>query len=212
MLPKTKRPGRDTAEIEATVRAYELAVPVFVILPGKTTTTRAVRRAIVEEVNRDSGSVLITFIDDEVLPPAPSTGIHAEFELVLDDEETRWQRRRARPNQARFAFAVMARYGARCAVCDISASPVLEAAHVRPNSLKGSDDARNGLPLCSNHHRLFDKGWFGIDPVSTKIVFRDDSQREHVPITRSDLRHLPAQPAPAALQDAWMRWKRHQDG
>ncbi len=42
-------------------------------------------------------------------------------------------------------FSVFKRYGAKCAVCSVSRSEMLQAAHLRPVSEKGSDDPRNGL-------------------------------------------------------------------
>ncbi|MBT1681232.1 HNH endonuclease [Curtobacterium aurantiacum] len=205
-LPRTTREGRDQAEIAATVRAYELAMPVFMILPGTRPTSRSVRRAVVESVDLARGSVLITFLDDDPLPPGPKTDDDDEFELVVDDVETRWQRRKARPNQARFAFAVLQRYGACCAVCDLDAEPVIEAAHIRAKALQGSDDARNGLPLCSNHHRMYDAGWFTFEPQTTDVVFAATRDSGLSQVVRTDLTHLPLQPSTEALVDAWKRW------
>ncbi|UBQ03690.1 HNH endonuclease [Curtobacterium sp. TXMA1] len=205
-LPRTTRAGRDEAEIAATVRAYELAMPVFVILPGTRRTSRAVRRAVVEGVDLARGSVLITFLDNDPLPPEPEDDENNEFEFIIDDVETRWQRRKARPNQARFAFAVLQRYGARCAVCDLDAEPVVEAAHIRAKALQGSDDARNGLPLCSNHHRMYDAGWYAFEPTTTSVVFRAQRDPGQLQVARSNLSHLPLQPSRKALEDAWERW------
>lgn len=205
-LPSTTREGRDQAEIAATVRAYELTMPVFMILPGAQPTSRSIRRAIVELVDLARGSALITFMDDDPLPPEPHDDQDNLFELVVDDPETRWQRRRARPNQARFAFAVLQRYGARCAVCDLDAEPVIEAAHIRAKALQGSDDARNGLPLCSNHHRMYDAGWFAFEPQTSGVVFRAPRDARQSQVIRSDLRHLPLRPSSVALDDAWKRW------
>lgn len=205
-LPRTTREGRDQAEIAAAVRAYELAMPVFVILPGARPASRSVRRAVVESVDIARGSVLITFLDDDPLPPEPGNDENDEFELVIDDVETRWQRRKARPNQARFAFAVLQRYGARCAVCDLDAEPVIEAAHIRAKALQGSDDARNGIPLCSNHHRMYDAGWYAFEPLTTEVVFRAQQNKGQSRVIRSNLSHLPLQPSRKALEDAWERW------
>jgi putative restriction endonuclease len=64
-------------------------------------------------------------------------------------------------------------YRFRCAVCGNALhSPIgdlseIEAAHIVPRSLKGADDARNGLALCRSHHWAFDRGLFGINPAGT---------------------------------------------
>jgi putative restriction endonuclease len=59
-------------------------------------------------------------------------------------------------------------YDGRCAVCrhalqTPSGLSELEGAHIVPRNLGGTNDARNGLGLCRQHHWAFDKGLFGID-------------------------------------------------
>jgi putative restriction endonuclease len=59
-------------------------------------------------------------------------------------------------------------YRAKCCICGtglrVPVGPYeIEAAHIVPRSLRGCDDARNGLALCRRHHWAFDKGLFGID-------------------------------------------------
>ncbi len=67
-----------------------------------------------------------------------------------------------------FRNAVLTAYGYRCAMCGGGArSPSglteIEAAHVIPRSLKGSDDVRNGIALCRLHHWAFDQRLVGFD-------------------------------------------------
>lgn len=59
-------------------------------------------------------------------------------------------------------------YSSRCALCggglvSPTGSTEVEAAHIVPRSLKGADDARNGICLCRSHHWAFDRGLFGIN-------------------------------------------------
>lgn len=66
-----------------------------------------------------------------------------------------------------FRQLVVAAYGNRCAVCGAGArSPSgvseIEAAHVIPRALKGSDDVRNGIALCRRHHWAFDNQLVGL--------------------------------------------------
>jgi ArsR family metal-binding transcriptional regulator len=44
----------------------------------------------------------------------------------------------------------------RCAVC--GESRCVELAHIRPVSMGGSSQIHNLMPLCPNHHYLFDNG------------------------------------------------------
>jgi putative restriction endonuclease len=77
---------------------------------------------------------------------------------------------RVRPGQQRFRFQVLKEYGPKCAVCSISHSLLLHAAHLCGKAAKGSDDWRNGLPLCATHHLAFDADLFAIDPDTLEIV------------------------------------------
>jgi putative restriction endonuclease len=81
-------------------------------------------------------------------------------------------------------------YEYQCAFCGydgvIDTVPVgLEAAHVPWRAFDGPDDVDNGLSLCSLHHKLFDKGAFGIGDgnrilVSQHFVGRSPTARDHV--------------------------------
>lgn len=64
-----------------------------------------------------------------------------------------------------FRRAVYDAYNGECCVCGLTFSEALEAAHIMPwvqgrGSLR--IDPRNGLLMCANHHRLFDRNWFTI--------------------------------------------------
>ena len=99
---------------------------------------------------------------------------------------------------------MLRRYGARCAVCDIAVSQVIDAAHLCPVDDEGSDDARNGLPLCATHHRAFDAALFGLDPDGLRIVSADGGPSlRDLRITRADLAHLGALPHPEAVGWRW---------
>ncbi len=70
---------------------------------------------------------------------------------------------------ARFARSVLEAYGARCAMCGLNMGLVV-GAHILPASVLGSSDvATNGLALCENHHRAFDRHQIWVDPDSRKL-------------------------------------------
>ena len=48
--------------------------------------------------------------------------------------------------------------------------PVLEAAHIRPYANGGTHEIANGLCLRTDLHRLFDRGYIGIDPDDHRIM------------------------------------------
>ena len=74
-----------------------------------------------------------------------------------------------------FRIRIQALYDRRCCVCGASiVTPddfsEIEAAHIVPRHMTGVDEARNGLALCRRHHWAFDRGLFGVGPV-TRTVF-----------------------------------------
>ncbi|MDU0366984.1 HNH endonuclease [Microbacterium sp. KSW4-17] len=208
-FPATETPGRDRSEIASIRAAYEAGVTVFVMTTGAGG-SRTVHRSFVEDMDYASGLALLTFSGRSrtAIPPPPD----APFSLVEETPaEAVWARRRARPNQARFAFSVLKRYGTRCAVCDLSVAVAIQAAHLRSKARGGRDDPRNGLPLCANHHAMFDRNLWSITPVGGIVTGEIRSQT--LGITRTDLSHLPAQPHEDALSDTWQQWaKAHPTG
>lgn len=63
-----------------------------------------------------------------------------------------------------FSKRVLASYGHKCAVCEVQLS-ILEGAHIIPvHDPRGTDEVWNGLALCRNHHRLYDRRILLIDP------------------------------------------------
>jgi putative restriction endonuclease len=71
---------------------------------------------------------------------------------------------RPRAGQGEWRIGIMDLYSRRCAVTGERALPVLEAAHIKPVSLGGQHERRNGLLLRSDVHRLFDDGYVTITP------------------------------------------------
>lgn len=211
--PDTGTPGRDAAEIRATRASFEAGLPVFVVTHGSLgSRSRTVQRAFVEEINDTERVALITFIGMGELPPPPAlTMSTTPFQLTDLDSSWVWTKRKSRPNQNRFAFLVEKTYGRACAVCEVRISAVIQAAHLRPKSTMGSDDERNGLPLCANHHLLHDQFHWSIDPETLGIVASAEYENlQSLGITRRDISHLPALPHLEALNDAWSRWRSKQ--
>src|SRR5262249_28532934 len=74
-----------------------------------------------------------------------------------------------------FRRQVLLAYRDRCAVCGVSVRlnrvPIgLDAAHIRWFQCDGPDEVRNGLALCSLHHKAFDLGAFTITPDLVILV------------------------------------------
>ncbi len=69
-----------------------------------------------------------------------------------------------------FRDEVLREYQRRCAVCDFDVRLGneligLEAAHIKWHAAGGPDEVANGLALCGLHHKAFDRGAFGLEPV-----------------------------------------------
>lgn len=75
---------------------------------------------------------------------------------------------------ARFRGSVLDAYGWTCAMCGLGLS-LVEGAHIYPASAPGSiDTVRNGVALCANHHRAFDRHQVTVLPNDLRVVFRPD--------------------------------------
>ncbi len=70
-----------------------------------------------------------------------------------------------------FRQAVLSAYERRCAVCAFDVRVAddligLGAAHIKWPVAGGPDKVQNGLALCSLHHKAFDMGALGLEPVA----------------------------------------------
>lgn len=210
--PQTKRPGRDLSEIEATKNASRYSLPVFVI----THTSHSMRDVYlgwVEAWDDQAKQFLVVF--DEQFPNTPVPRKQEAAEVGENDEpfvlfSPRKGTQRmvtGRPDQQRFKFQLVKRYGLICAVCGLRTAPLLQAAHIVPKEHHGSDDPRNGLVLCANHHLAFDLALFSIHPESLAIGYQEGYDQEQLQIAYENLCHLPALPHPEALL-----WRYHHQG
>ena len=63
----------------------------------------------------------------------------------------------------KFRVAVKQVYEGRCAICGLQAE-LTEAAHIVPvRDDEGTDEVVNGILLCRNHHKAYDKGMLAVD-------------------------------------------------
>ena len=74
-----------------------------------------------------------------------------------------------------FRPAVLCAYSEKCAVCAFDVrmsgkSTAVEAAHIHWHADAGPNRVRNGLALCTLHHRLFDRGAFTLFSSSDQLT------------------------------------------
>jgi len=72
---------------------------------------------------------------------------------------------RTRLHQSAFRVQVLAAYRDQCTICSLKHVPLLEAAHIIPDSENdGEPVVSNGLSLCKIHHAAYDQNILGITP------------------------------------------------
>jgi putative restriction endonuclease len=108
-----------------------------------------------------------------------------ELEVSGFDAQERNRRIIARLDRdVRFRDGVLCVYGFRCAISGLGVGPgpasrlfgVLDAAHIRPVSLKGSDVPSNGIAMTPTLHRIFDAGLFTLKAMRGRVVVRRSPQ------------------------------------
>jgi putative restriction endonuclease len=208
--PQTRRPAsRDLAEVNATKTAGRLQLPFFVIAyPTPNSNVRDVKLGWIESWDDESRTFLISFGNAPPEPQAAEVTEDTPFILATPDQRVR-REVKVRSGQQRFKFQVFKRYGPKCVVCELAVPHLLDAAHIRPKLAQGSDDPRNGLVLCANHHRAFDAGLFAIEPSTLAIhCLSAGPDREALGITVESFAHLPKPPHTEALSWFWQVWNK----
>ena len=205
--PKTDRPpSMDQGEIQATKNAGLLGLPIFVISnEGK---LRQVRIGFVEDWDDIAEVFLISLQEQWAVPDKVADEETLEAFALTAANDTKLALTASRPNQAKFRFSVLKRYGHKCAVCHIKVTDVLAAAHIRDKRHDGSDDPRNGIVLCQTHHTAFDKHLFGIDPTSLEIKMSEGTDPDHLGITEFQLTMERGMPHQDALEWRWSETKK----
>ncbi|WP_428414967.1 HNH endonuclease [Pararhizobium sp.] len=83
-----------------------------------------------------------------------------------------WQIRQVlkRRGQSRFRSLLFTAYKGRCAISGCDAAEALEAAHISPYSMSGSNASSNGLLLRADLHTLFDLGLIAVSPLNFTVL------------------------------------------
>jgi len=87
---------------------------------------------------------------------------------------------RSRLHQGWFRGVVLNAYNDRCTICRLRESRLLDASHIIPDAREeGVAAVRNGLALCTIHHRAYDHDLVGISPdyrvhVAPRLLDEDD--------------------------------------
>lgn len=96
---------------------------------------------------------------------------------------------KSRVSQGDFRRLLMLAYHHKCCLCDVTATSVLRASHIKAWSESTREerlDANNGLLLCANHDALFDRHLISFNPNSGEICISknlDSDQRNALNIS-----------------------------
>ena len=163
----------DQADNRALRAAFELQAPIIYLKSTRRRWHRAEYPVYVTDDDRAARRVRLSRGTIGVLG-VPS---------LPDDEITRRYLNRetlVRLHQGRFRAAVLTAYRDRCTICSLREIRLLDASHIVADRDPGGVAAvRNGLALCSIHHRAYDQDLIGIDPahrvhVAARLRDEDD--------------------------------------
>ena len=107
------------------------------------------------------------------------SGWYQDFGAAPKDDPKELQNfaRRVRRGQPKFRNMLLRLYGHKCAITGEGPDVVLEAAHLCPHALTGSNASNNGILLRADIHTLFDDGLLAINPSNLKVAL-DQSLRK----------------------------------
>ncbi|MCR4655900.1 MAG: HNH endonuclease [Lachnospiraceae bacterium] len=107
-----------------------------------------------------------------------------------------------RVNQGEFRDRLLNRYD-KCCLCGVSSPLLLTASHIKPWAASEPSeklDVNNGLLMCPNHDKLFDKGFISFDDlgnimISSKLVSNDQifmnvNGKMHISVIEENKKYL----------------------
>jgi putative restriction endonuclease len=178
-------------------------LPIFGVLPGKNSQSRrSLKLGWVCDFDDDGHQFLILFGDEN--PPNYSKAESTDDPFRLTEEPRRkGSTVMVRMGQQQFRFHVISRYGSKCIVCDIRHPQLLKAAHICAKAHKGTDDWRNGIPLCATHHDAFDCYLFGIEPDTASVRCKPGVSEKEIGLREVTIKPLKNTPHIDALRWRW---------
>lgn len=119
-------------------------------------------------LNRESETVIDTAEQEDVLKAQLDNSVD-EIDKEIETKQLQGEEREAlikvRVNQSAFRKLLMRKY-THCCLCDVDDESLLVASHIKPwakSSHAEKVDVNNGLLLCPNHDKLFDRGYISFD-------------------------------------------------
>lgn len=89
-----------------------------------------------------------------------------------------------------FRKNVISAYNNQCAMCEVNDTSLLVAAHIYPAHLCGDDTINNGICLCSNHDKAYERGIICVNTNGEIIIqnqnIKVDYQKIRFPVNKED--------------------------
>ncbi len=127
--------------------------------------------------------------------------IDKDVDSVVGDEKDAIVK--VRINQDKFRDGLLRKYKGKCSLCGVDEESVLIASHIKPWSKSDEHeklDLNNGLLLCPNHDRLFDRGFISFDGsgnivISEKLsanskVFMNVHEEMNIEVSEDNLEYI----------------------
>jgi len=139
---------------------------------GKNVEQLIVDKKEIEQPSAIVSSTQEQYVESIINSPETSETIYAKVKV------------RGNPQQL-FRKALLKVYNYSCAFCGLTFDEALEASHIIPYSTSKANqrlDVRNGLLLCSTHHKLFDNGLLTVNQDYTIKYFdlTDETDRHSI--------------------------------
>lgn len=119
-------------------------------------------------LNREIETVIDTAEQEDVLKAQLDNSVD-DIDKEIETKQLQGEEREAlikvRVNQSAFRKLLMRRY-THCCLCDVDDESLLVASHIKPwakSNHAEKVDVNNGLLLCPNHDKLFDRGYISFD-------------------------------------------------
>lgn len=119
-------------------------------------------------LNREIETVIDTAEQEDVLNAQLDNSVD-DIDKEIETKQLQGEEREAlikvRVNQSAFRKLLMRRY-THCCLCDVDDESLLVASHIKPwakSNHAEKVDVNNGLLLCPNHDKLFDRGYISFD-------------------------------------------------
>ena len=133
-----------------------------------------------------------------------------EIKRIKKTEVRKYSKTEVRKFQSKFRNDVLERYGSECSFCEIDNQLIIEAAHLIPYKkvnvygINLIQNPKNGIPLCRNHHKLFDQGLIKINPKNLEVEV-SVLNPESLNVTKNSLSEMFNKPNSECIKWLWDR-------